>query len=104
MNGIIHLCQRALQVPVKFLTVVFLFFKSLELFDKVNLKLRTNPHSKFEGYITMSVCTTISSCSGLYANGVGFFNPFFYTDFVIIQSRLTFNYGEFAIIKIGVVN
>ena len=35
---------------------------------------------------------------------MSFFYPFLNTELITIQTSLTFNYGEFAIIKIGVVD
>ena len=46
--------------------------------------------------------TPIAYGDGFEANGVGFLNPFFDTELVAVQSGLTFNYGEFAVIKIWV--
>ena len=34
----------------------------------------------------------------------GFLNPLFNAYFIVIQAGLTFNYGEFAIIKIRIIN
>ena len=74
----------------------------MKFFDEVNLEFSTNPHSKLKSDITMNIGSTISACGSFQTNSNGFFNPFFHTDFIIVQSGLTFNYGEFAIIKSGI--
>jgi hypothetical protein len=52
----------------------------------------------------MGVGAAVTSGSGFKTDGVGFLNPFFYADLVTVESCLTSNCGEFAIIKIGVEN
>jgi hypothetical protein len=51
----------------------------------------------------MRTCAAISASSGFKAYRISFLNQFFNTDFKAIQSSLISNYGEFAIIKMGVV-
>ena len=51
----------------------------------------------------MCVCTAVSAGFCLNTYCVRSCNKFLDTDFKAIQTRLTFNYGEFAIIKIRVV-
>lgn len=52
----------------------------------------------------MGVGATVSSRARFQADSPGFLGPFFYTDFVAIEARLTPNYGEFAVIRTRVVN
>jgi hypothetical protein len=47
---------------------------------------------------------TVTSWCGFEADGVGFLNPFLHADLVAVETRLTFNCGEFAIIKTGIEN
>ena len=49
-------------------------------------------------------CATISSCFGLKTNGVGPGNELFDANLEPIESGLTSNCGEFAVIKIGIVH
>ena len=47
----------------------------------------------------MRIGTTITPRRSPESDCASFSNPFFYTDFITVQTRLTFNYGEFAIIR-----
>lgn len=46
----------------------------------------------------------MSSRGSSETNGVGFGGPFLGTDLVAVQADLAHSYGEFAIIKIGIVD
>ena len=52
----------------------------------------------------MSICSTISPGFSLQRNCISAFYKFFYTDFKSIETSLTFNCGEFAIIKGRVID
>lgn len=54
--------------------------------------------------LEFSTGSTIGASLGYQTNCMGFRYPFFDADFVALQASLTFNCGEFAIIKIQVVN
>ena len=50
----------------------------------------------------MGIGAAISACTCYYTYCVSLFVPLLDTDFEVIKSGFTFNYGEFAIIKIRV--
>ena len=52
----------------------------------------------------MSICSTISPGFSLQRNCICAFYKFFHTDFKSIKTSLTFNCGEFAIIKGRVID
>ena len=99
---IVDLRELAFGVPAD--SFLFLFLQALELLDDENFELRTNPHGKLEGDILVGIGATISSCFGLKTNGVGPGNELFDANLEPIESGLTSNCGEFAIIKIGIVH
>ena len=49
----------------------------------------------------MGIGAAISACTCYYTYCVSLFVPLLDTDFEVIKSGFTFNYGEFAIIKNG---
>ena len=102
VDTVIDLGESALEVPIELEAVVFLVLEALELFHQINFEFRADPHSKFKGDIRMGVGAAIASRSGPEPNCVGLFDPLLDADLVAIQSGLTSNYGEFAIIKIGI--
>ena len=52
----------------------------------------------------MSICASISACFCLKTNRIGSCNKFLDTYFETIEAGLISNYGEFAIIKIGIIH
>lgn len=51
----------------------------------------------------MGVGAAVAPSLGDEPNGIGLSHPFFDAELVVIQPRLTFNYGESAIVEIRVV-
>ena len=47
--------------------------------------------------------TPITACFCNDTNSISPINPFFYADFKVVKTRLISNYGEFAIIKIFIM-
>jgi hypothetical protein len=99
VDAVVDLGQRPLEVPFQLEAVVFLVFEAAKLFDQINFELRADPHSEFKGNVRMGVGATIASGSCSETNRVGLFHPLLDANLVAVQSSLTFNYGEFAIIK-----
>ena len=52
----------------------------------------------------MGIRAAVPAGAGFQADGFGFLNPLLDAEFVAVQAGLTFNYGEFARIKVGVMN
>ena len=52
----------------------------------------------------MCICAAISSSFSLKAYGICLCHKFLYAYFEAVEACLAFNYGEFAIIKIGIVH
>jgi hypothetical protein len=52
-----------LQVPIEFLMVVFVFFQSLEFFDKIAFEFGTYPCSKFKANTTVGKGSPIATGS-----------------------------------------
>jgi len=104
VDTVVDLGKGAVEIPGKGETAVFVFLKALEFFDEVDFELGANPHPELKGDVVMSVGATIASRSGAETNGIGLLHPFLDAELVTVQSSLTFNYGEFAGIKIRVVD
>jgi len=99
VDAVIDLGQGALEVPTELEPVVFLVFEAAEFFDQVNFELRADPRPELKSDVRMGESAAISPRCGLEPNSVGFLDPFFDTDLVAVQTGLTFNYGEFAVIN-----
>jgi len=52
----------------------------------------------------MTIGAAIPARTGFQADRLGLFHPFLDAELVVVQTRLAFNYGEFARIKTGVVD
>ena len=104
MNTVVELRKRAIQIPPERQAAVLILFKPPEFFHQVNLELRADPHAKLESNVRMSIGSAVASGCRLETDCAGLFHPFLHADFVVVQTGLASNYGEFAIIKIGVEN
>jgi len=62
-------------------------------------ELGADPHAEFESKIFVGVGASVAACLGHQADGIGFGHPLLDADFVAVQTGLTFNCGEFAIIE-----
>ena len=102
MDSVVNFGEATFYVPVE--GFLFASFEPLIFFYQVDFELRTNPHAKLKSNVLVCVSPTISTGFRSNPNGTGFFNPFLHTSFITIQSRLAGNCGEFAIIKIGVMD
>jgi len=102
MYAIVYFCQISANIPTKL--PAFCLFQTLELLYQVNLEFGTDPHSEFKCDILVCIGATVSSRFCHQTNCVGFGNPFFDTELVTVQTGLTFNYGEFAIIKFWIMH
>ena len=102
VDAVVDLGEGALEVPFELEAVAFLVLEATELFHQINFEFRADPHSEFKGDVRMGECAAIASRSCPETDRVGLFDPFLDADLVAIQSSLTFNYGEFAIIKIRI--
>lgn len=103
-DPVVDLCKCSVEVPGARVSLAFLFLQPLELLDEIDLEFRTYPHSKLECNVAMGVCASVPTGCCSQPNGVRSFDPVFDADLVAVQTLLTFNCGEFAIIKIRVVN
>ena len=65
------------------------------------MEYRAYPHAEVECNVFMGIGAAISACTCYYTYCVSLFVPLLDTDFEVIKSGFTFNYGEFAIIKNG---
>ncbi len=101
MYAVIYFRQFTLRRPAQLL--LLLCFKPLKLFYYVNLELRTYPHRKLKGDVLVSVCAAISTSFCLNTNRICPRHKFLDTYLETIETGLIFNYGEFAIIKIGII-
>ena len=63
------------------------------------MKYWADPHAEVECNVFVSICATISAGTCYYTYCIGLLVPFFDADFEVVKSSLTFNCGEFAIIK-----
>ena len=95
-------CKVAFDVPSE--KLLLLFLETFELFDQINLEFRADPHTEFKGDVFVCVGTAISPSTRHESNRVCLFNPFLHAELIAVQTGLTSNYGEFAIIKIQIVD
>lgn len=104
MKVVVRLCQQTVQIPFKCKRITLSFFKPLEFLDYIQMKGWAKPHAKMKGNILVCICpSSISPCSGFYSNCISAFHPVFYADSISSATRLISNYGEFTIIKIGII-
>lgn len=102
VDAVVNLCEGPLEVPAELEAVVFVVLEAAKFFDQIDFKLGANPHAELESDVGMGKRAAIATSGGFEANGIGFLNPFFDAELVAVQSGLTFNDGEFAVIKIWV--
>ncbi len=102
VDAVVDLYQIAFDIPAKLL--VFSLFEPLELHDEVDFEFGADPHAELKCDIFVGIGAAVSPRSCFDPDGIGFFNPLLHTDLVAIQTSLAFNCGEFAIIKIRIVN
>ena len=86
------------------MVILLICLKTLKFSHYINFKFRTDPHCKFKSDIFMCICTSISSGFSLKRYRISLRNKLFYTYLETIKPRVTFNYGEFAIIKIRIID
>ena len=96
--------EGAVEIPREGESAVFVVLEALEFLDEVNFEFGADPHAEFKGDVFVGECAAIPARAGFQADGVGLFHPILDADLVAVQARLTFNCGEFAIIKTGVVD
>lgn len=104
VEAVIDLRQGAIEVPCEGEAAVFVLLDALEFLDEVDFELGTDPHPELEGDVVVGVGSAVPPGSRPQTDGVGLFDPFLDAELVAVQAGLTFNYGEFAGIKIGVVD
>ena len=104
VDAVVELGEGAIEVPRQGEAAAFVFFETLEFLDEVNLELGANSHAKLEGKVAMGVGAAVASGAGAEADGSGFLHPFLHAEFVAVEPSLTSNYGEFAGIKLWVVD
>jgi len=104
VDAIIQLRQRAVEVPRQREPAAFVLLEPLEFLDEIDLEFRADPHTELKRDVFVRKRAAISSGGRFEADGIGFFHPILDADLVTVQPGLTFNYGEFAIIKIRVVD
>lgn len=104
MYGVIHLAEHTFNIPFAQQRILLLSLKALVFTDYVQLENRTDPHAELQSNIFVGVRSTITSCLCGQAYGPSLLHPFLNTDFKVIKSSLISNCGEFAIIKIWIMN
>ena len=92
------------KIPFQLELFVLIILEALELLDLINLELWADPHPEFKGNVLVGKGSAVSAGSGAQSDGVGLGHPLFDVDLVAVESRTAPNYGEFAIIKVGVVD
>lgn len=102
MYPVIDLGEISLDIPAKLFHLLGL--EPFKLLDQIDFELRADPHTELEGNVLVGICPAVSSSLRFEANRTGLFYPLLDTEFVAVQTSLTSNYGEFAIIKIGIVD
>jgi hypothetical protein len=70
----------------------------------LSLERGTDPHPELKRDIPMGVGAAVAARLGLKADGVCFLHQLFDAEFVAVETGLTFNCGEFAGIKTGIVD
>ena len=96
--------DRALEIPPELEPVVFFILETMEFLDQVNFEFSADPHTEFRGNVFVRVGTTVPSGGSPQATQVGFCDLVLDADLVAVQAGMTFNCGEFAITKIGVMD
>ena len=104
VDAIIQLGQRAVEIPREREPAVLVLLESLKFLDEIDFEFRADPHTELEGDVLVRESAAIAASRGFESDGIGLFHPILDADFVAVQPGLTFNYGEFAIIKTRVVN
>lgn len=104
VEPVVDLGEGAVEIPREREAAVLVLLEALEFLDEVDFELGADPHSEFEGDILVGVGAAVATCRGPQADGVGLFHPLLDAQLVAVQARLTFNCGEFAGIKIGIVD
>ena len=99
VDAVIDLRERALEVPPELEAVIFVVLEAAEFFDEIDFELGADPHAEFKGDVRVSIGAAVAPGGGLNADCVGLCDPLFDADLVAVQAGLTFNCGEFAIIK-----
>ena len=97
MDAVIDFRKIAFDVPAE--ELLLLLLQPFKFLDQIDLEFRADPHSEFKRDIFIGVCTAISPGTRLQSDGIGFFDPFLHAELIAVESCLTSNYGEFAIIK-----
>ena len=100
VDAVVDFGKVAANVPAQRFSLIFL--EALELFDEVELELYRHPGCELEGDVLMGVGAAVSSGDCPQADGTGFVHPLLDAQAIAVQSGLASNYGEFAIIEIGV--
>jgi hypothetical protein len=103
MDLVVNLGQSALKAPFQLDGAGFFILETLKFLNEVGLELGTQPRSKLEGNISVSVSTTASSRLGIKADSPGGINPFFGREREVVQTCLAFKPIEFERFKFGVV-
>jgi hypothetical protein len=78
--------------------------EALEFLDEVEFELDRDLGGELEGNVFVGERTSVPPGARIQVDRVGLFHPLLDTYFVAVQTYLTFNYGEFAIIKSRVVD
>lgn len=104
VDAVVQLGQGAVEVPGEGEAAIFVVLEALEFLDEVYFEFGADPHAEFKGDVLVGEGAAVTPGTGAQANGVGLGHPVFDADLVAVQAGLTFNCGEFAIIKTGVVD
>ena len=104
VDAVIELRKGAIEVPSEGKTAVFVVLEALEFFDEVDFEFGADPHAEFEGDILVSIGAAIPAGACFEPDRSSVLNPFLHAEFVAVETDLAFNCGEFARIKIGVIN
>lgn len=104
MDSVVDLGKRALEIPLQRCGTRFLVFETLEFPDQIELEFGADPHSEFKGDIFVGIRSAVAPRCRINTDGASLLYPFTGADLVTVQASLAFNYGEFAIIKPGVVD
>src|SRR3569832_2388342 len=104
VDAVVEHGQGAVEVPGQRKAADLVVFLLLVFLDLVDLEFGADPHADFYGVVLVGVGAAVSARAGLQADGPGFLRPLLYAELVAVEARLAFNYGEFAVIKSGVVD
>ena len=97
MDAVIDFRKIAFDVPAE--ELLLLLLQPFKFLDQIDLEFRADPHTEFKGDVFVCVGTAISPSTRHESNRVCLFNPFLHAELIAVQTGLTSNYGEFAIIK-----